>query len=408
MKERVRAPLRILVALTAATLLVVVSHRLAAREAWAGALAAVLLAAGLGLYGLAGAWPELIRPDWRYQVTRSGALYLLGIFVVAAGALGSGNNLLFLVLAAMLAAVLVSGLSSRLNLAELELQCAAPEQLFAGQPVPARLLLKNLKSWTPSFSLRLRMNLPGGVPSPEVYFPMIAGGETGSALVDLRFPRRGRYRQDTFTIESGFPFGFLMKRAWLRLPREIVVYPPVEAAPEIEAGLDRLSSHWEKAARGLGQDLYRIRPYQTGDSSRVVHWKASAHTGELKVREFTVEEDPRVELLFDAAVPGEADWPERFERGVELCAALAWRLHNQGTGLRFGSNGLGGERLENIYDILRYLALVEADEDGAPIEVEPSGWFQVIVAARVAQRPPHPESSCYWYYLEHPESKDQL
>src|SRR5260370_12300413 len=91
-----------------------------------------LLVAGisaLGALGLAG-WvaltivPVLARRTplrWLtyhidYKVTREGLVYLGGIFVVALAALNTGNNLLFMVLACLLAAVLISGMLSRMVL----------------------------------------------------------------------------------------------------------------------------------------------------------------------------------------------------------------------------------------------------------------------------------------------------
>ena len=187
-----------------------------------------------------------------------------------------------------------------------------------------------------------------------------------------------------------------MKTARLRLPREVLVYPSVAPTAELDATLPRLASEWESHRAGLGQDLYRIRPYQTGDSARVVHWKASAHTGELKVREFSGEEDRRVEIVFDGAIPPGQEWPERFEKGVGLCAALAWRLHGLGAELRFQP-----DQLENVYDILRYLALVEPVEGRSTLQVEPSGLFQVIFVASPGRLPASlPESGYHCYFLE--------
>ena len=53
----------------------------------------------------------------RYRVTRAGLLFTIAISIVAFAAVVSANNLLFLVLAAMMATLLVSGLVSRLCLA---------------------------------------------------------------------------------------------------------------------------------------------------------------------------------------------------------------------------------------------------------------------------------------------------
>lgn len=373
-----------------------VAHRFASRGVLAGGLIASALALAVALYAVLRAWPGLPRPGLMYQLTRYGTLYILAILVVSTLALVSANNLLFLILACMLAALLVSGLFSRLNLAELELHCSVPDDMFAGQEAPARLQLRNCKAWMPTFSIVLQSDLPagdGGV-LPPVYFPMLAGRQLCSTILSVRFPRRGRYRQETFWLRSGFPFGFLVKTVRLRLPREILVYPAVAPTAALEASLPQLSSVWESRLAGLGQDLYRIRPYQTGDSSRVVHWKASAHTGGLKVREFTQEEDRRVDILFDRAIPPGPEWPERFERAVNTCASLVWRLHGLGAGMRFHPGGL-----ENVYDILRYLALVEPVEGGPPLAVEPSGIFQVMFTC-ADPAASLPESSYYCYLLE--------
>ena len=392
-----------------------VAQRLASRGMLGGSLLVSAAALGLGLYVLLRVWPQLPRPHLAYQFSRQGVLYILAVFAVAIVSLASANNLMFLVLAAMLAALLVSGLFSRLNLAELELQCAVVEHVFAGQEIPVRLQLRNLKAWMPSFSIWLSADLPsGGGPEgragpPEVYFPMIAGGQTGSAMLSLRFPRRGVYRQETFWLRSGFPFGFLMKSVRLRLPREILVYPSVVPKAALQESLPRLAGQWERLLAGLGQDLYRIRPYQTGDSSRVIHWKASAHTGEWKVREFALEEDRRIEIVFDRSIPRGPQWPPRFEKAVDLCASLVWRLHTMSAGIRLHGGPMPArprgspepEWLENVHDILRYLALVEPIEGGPPLRVEPGGLFQVIFTASAEGLGfSLPESSYHGYYLE--------
>src|SRR3977135_4522084 len=51
-----------------------------------------------------------------YRLTREGMIYLGAVLVVALAALNTGNNLLFMILACLLAGVLISGLLSRLGL----------------------------------------------------------------------------------------------------------------------------------------------------------------------------------------------------------------------------------------------------------------------------------------------------
>jgi hypothetical protein len=62
----------------------------------------------------------------RQQVTRLGLLFTMACVIVALGAFASANNLLFLILAIMLATFMVSGFISRLSLAGLELDFLLP------------------------------------------------------------------------------------------------------------------------------------------------------------------------------------------------------------------------------------------------------------------------------------------
>src|SRR5512133_1415917 len=91
----------------------------------------------------------------RYKVTRGGLLFSLAIILVGAAAVVSANNLLFLIEAAMLATLLVSGLVSRLCLAALELDFLVPEHIPAGRKVPGRLFVRNSKFLIPSFSIHV-------------------------------------------------------------------------------------------------------------------------------------------------------------------------------------------------------------------------------------------------------------
>src|SRR5712692_2533684 len=90
-----------------------------------------------------------------YKLTREGVVYLAGVFVVALAALNTGNNLLFLVLASLLAGIIVSGVLSRVVLTGIELKLELPEHIFAEQPIVAVAELHNDKLSLPSFSLRL-------------------------------------------------------------------------------------------------------------------------------------------------------------------------------------------------------------------------------------------------------------
>src|SRR5579884_3319729 len=91
----------------------------------------------------------------RQQITRAGLLFAAASVAVGVAAFISANNLLFLVLAAMMATLLVSGFISRLSLAGLEVDFLFPEHVCADRPMQARVAVRNMKSLMPSFSIHL-------------------------------------------------------------------------------------------------------------------------------------------------------------------------------------------------------------------------------------------------------------
>src|ERR1700716_1822975 len=105
------------------------------------ALAALVLAGWVALTIV----PVLARrtPLWwlsyqiDYRLTREGMIYLGAVLVVALAALNTGNNLLFMILACLLAGVLISGLLSRLVLSGVDVRLELPEHIFAGRPIMA-------------------------------------------------------------------------------------------------------------------------------------------------------------------------------------------------------------------------------------------------------------------------------
>jgi uncharacterized protein (DUF58 family) len=344
-----------------------------------------------------------------YRVTREGVVYLVGIFIVALAALNTGNNLLFMTLACLLAGILVSGIVSQTVLSGVELRMDLPEHIFAGQPVLALAELVNHKNMLPSFSLRLvggkppRLHWSVGIPRHEthraseiltapVYFPYLPAQQKVQQAVELVFLQRGVYRQDSIGLQTRFPFGFLEKTRQVESRMQAVVYPSVAPSEEFYEILPLVTGELESFTRGRGHDLYSIRDYQTSDSARHVDWKASARTGSLQVREFAREDERRVLLVLDPAIPGEGQSRESrediFERGVALCASLAWHFYEINSVLAFRCGAFEtpmAPASEIIYEILRHLAsAAPADSDRSIIGglVDMPQTFKIILTAQ--------------------------
>ncbi len=337
-----------------------------------------------------GFWPRvrsLLESGMRQQITKAGVLYTAALILIAVLAFASANNLLFLILAAMLSTLLVSGFISRLSLAGLELEFSHPEHISARRRTPGKVVLRNLK-WIPSFSIRLTGGERSGIIS-ELYFPSVPGGGMLEEHVDLLFPARGAYQENDFHLSTKFPFGFTDRRATVPLRQEILVYPCIDPTPDFERLLVELSGDVNSHFRGRGHDFYRIRPYVAFESARHVDWKATAHTGDVQVREFAREREPAVAVLLDTEPLPQGD--AAFESMVDCCACVVWRFaqhagkvhfHAQGFQLRVPEDG-------DVYAILKFLAAVTPSRGRTPPVLQDATGYQVIFSANPGRLEPY-------------------
>jgi uncharacterized protein (DUF58 family) len=311
-----------------------------------------------------------------YEFTREGVVYLVIIALIAIAALNTGNNLLFIILASLLAAILVSGILSQIVLSQLELDFVLPDHVFAQQPMISRLTVGNLKRVFPSFSVTVsardadrKKRKKSLAPPPRrildapVYVPYVPHRSSVTQHVEITFPRRGRYTQEGFRVSSKFPFGFLRKSHEVPTKQEILVLPNVQPTEEFYEILPLIGGEVESFYKGQGSDLYAIRDYQEGDSARHVDWKASAKAQAVKVREFTREEERRLALVLDACLPRpESGLLAQFEKAVTFCACLAWHFYEIDAQMQFLTDGFEtpmAPSQEIIYPTLEALALIE-------------------------------------------------
>lgn len=406
---------------------------------------------------------ERLRESFDYDVTRAGIVYALVTLVIGIAALNTGNNLLYIIVAAMLAAIVVSGYVSALVLSSLELDIRLPEHVFAGRLVLGRIVLRNPRRVLPSFSIRVvslrkkhnkpskqwqwesttfvfpfnrpkeeqwlrlpdrrlrRVTLippPPGIFQGMAYFPFLPAKTEATADLELKFDRRGRYREDNFGLATRFPFAFLTKTRHVSLAREILVYPRIEPTDEIFQILPLVRGEWESFMRGRGSDLYRIREYMPEDSARHVDWKATAKSGSLKVREFAREDERKLCIVFDNPEAGlipEGD----YEKAVELAASLAWHFSSQDAEVSFVIPGR--PRTRDLHDFLGWLALVEpvsakvqtgegrtaeASDPLSELSRDSSDEYNIVITARPRGTVPTSLwSSSYFVFVGSQESK---
>ncbi|MGA9509539.1 MAG: DUF58 domain-containing protein [Candidatus Sulfotelmatobacter sp.] len=380
---------------------------------------------------------ERLRQTFHYEVTKAGVVYVLVTLVIGIAALNTGNNLLYIVVAAMLAAILVSGVVSALVLRGLQLDVRLPEHVFAGRPVVGRIALRNAGRALPSFSIRVvparkqtkvrkewrwepttfvfplnrspqnqwvrlrdwsvrRVQIaadPPGIFEGMVYFPYLPPKAELTADLELCFERRGRYCESSFGVATRFPFAFLTKTRHVALQREILVYPQIDAPSELFEILPRVRGEWESFVRGRGSDLYCIREYLPEDSARHVDWKATAKSGSLKVREFSREDERKLCIVFDNPAVGVIS-EAAYECAVNLAASLAWHFSLQDAEVSFLV--AGQEREQEVHEFLGRLAVIEpyaGPREGQPLRADilremslaGTGEYNIVLTARTPE-----------------------
>jgi uncharacterized protein (DUF58 family) len=196
----------------------------------------------------------------------------------------------------------------------------------------------------------------------------------------MRFDRRGIYQQDSFGLSTRFPFAFLAKTRRVALPRQVVVYPSVEAADDFFEVLPLITGEFETFIRGRGYDLYRIRDSMPDDSARHVDWKATAKSGSLKVREFSREDERKVRLVFDNPSPGTLS-AAAYESAVAMAASLGWHFAGENTEISFAAQNCASG--VDLYGFLAYLATVEPAASPSLIEqLQVSDHYNIILTSR--------------------------
>ena len=340
-------------------------------------------------------WWQNLRTLWpgalRQQVTRTGLAYSGAIVIVTLAAVLSANNLLFLILAAMLSTLAISGFVSKLTLAGLEIDLLLPPHISARRTVRATVRLKNLKRWMPSFSIRVTGAPPSRIASHSnistsgydgaLFFPVIPGAVTVEEPIELRFPTRGRHSERTFQLTTGFPFGFAERRETVTLRHDVIVYPCLDPRPSFQSLADSIAGEIEAWRRGPGHDFYRIRPYEVLESARHVDWKATAHTRSLQVREFARDEDQMIVIFLDLdATLDQRAW---FETAVECAAFVAYRLSETGHRVRLLTQDfdMSSPAEGDIHAILTYLALVSSRAGARTAAPDPSSSLQIVLSA---------------------------
>jgi len=193
------------------------------------------------------------------------------------------------------------------------------DRVVAGTDVSGHLEIRNQSH---------RLSLPGIVDIPvgeglvEAHVPLLLAGAEHRENLVIGAHKRGVITVGPMTIARGDPIGILRREvAWPQV-EQVFVHPITVPIPSTSAGnIKDLEGSPTKDIVSADLSFHAIRQYAPGDSRRHVHWKSTAKTGVLMVRQYEETRRARVAVVLDLNVEEYAD-DDEFEMAVSAAASL--------------------------------------------------------------------------------------
>jgi uncharacterized protein (DUF58 family) len=180
----------------------------------------------------------------------------------------------------------------------------------------------------------------------------------------IRSEHRGRYEIGPLTLRSADPLGLFELSRSFTAQHTLTVVPRVQPLPATRLGAlwsGRGEGHAAYAA-AAGEEDIGVREYRHGDDLRRIHWRATAHHGELMVRREERTWHSQCTILVDSRSSAHRGTgpAASYEWAVSAAASAAVHLLNQGYHVRLSTGtGAGLIPAEDQDTVLDALAVVK-------------------------------------------------
>jgi uncharacterized protein (DUF58 family) len=137
--------------------------------------------------------------------------------------------------------------------------------------------------------------------------------------------RRGVHEFPALELTSRAPFGFFRRFRRIDLPTRVLVYPEVRRLHHLRLLDQRQALELSRRRAGVGTEILGVRPFQSGDSPRRVHWRSVARTGRLMSKQFADESRPGLGLVLDVCAHPYSPTASKhtpFEWAVKIAASV--------------------------------------------------------------------------------------
>jgi uncharacterized protein (DUF58 family) len=251
----------------------------------------------------------------------------------------------------------------------------ADNRVKIGERAVGRLEIRNAARRR---SLPSRLELPVGAGVAELSVPSLAPDATHDELFAIPTARRAVVVVGPVRSVRGDPLGLARRSVLWTRPVDLYVHPLLVALGGASAGLLRdLEGQSTRDLSDSDMSFHALRDYVAGDDRRNIHWRTTARTGQLMVKQF---EDTRRTQTVLALATDPADYADddEFELAVSTIASI-------------GVQTLRDERdLEVLAGpgALRVLTPPMLLDDCSALELSPSGAGVTLLGRRVVRESP--------------------
>lgn len=297
-------------------------------------------------------------------MTRYGVLAIAAAFVSVAIGRTFGVIELYVIGAAFIGAVIAAACFLAFRTPRVSgVRRVGPSTLVAGDLARVDLDLSH-HGLVPStrFGLSERVARPiGDEHVAELVVESMAGRSVVTASYQLPTSSRGVIELGPLVSELRDPLGLLRRVRPIAGVDHVLVAPRAFSLPMPDLGSGPLGRHLLGQARRLGPgDFHSLREYADGDEPKSIHWRASARSDKLLVKQHTVEGLRRAVVLLDVDPVSYAD-AASFERAVTVAASLVRSADEARLITRFVAGDVDLRGPDVASESLRVLAQIQPD-----------------------------------------------
>ncbi len=219
-----------------------------------------------------------LKINWRrifILPTRPGIFFALITFLMLVASLNFNNNMGLMLTFLLVGVAQVALYRVFFNLRNLVINHVTSQPVFLGEKA---IFALHLHSDEAKYDLCIKNEVS------HMCLLELPAEETHTILCESQTHNRGWLKCEKIKILSSYPFGLFYAWIWTRLESKCLVYPhPEKQPPPLPI---HSQSEGKTAIINHGENFHGLKPFQSGDSIRLIAWKRTAQTGELISREF--------------------------------------------------------------------------------------------------------------------------